>query len=271
VQRPAPPDVDFDFSRPLDQPEDEFFALPVDDTFSAGADVHDETQPRGKFARLAGRTQAVQALGGKVRSLLDRRDEDAELADILEAGPTRHVDVMGSPLDEHMIVLDSSHDLDSFLAAEQESTLFEDYERHVSVNLRTANVGLIVVALLFAWLGFKHGISYLTSLTDITTAVDSRLTGRLPQETARGVQVVIGALVPALAFLLCAQGATDVFGGLLLRSLRRLAPGMIAVSGGGLTLLMLSTGAYVPALAVAAAVWTVVRLVEAVLAAAEVR
>lgn len=259
VSRPPLPPSSWDIPRKLDQPEDEVFGL-LDDDLGLS---EPEEQRFGKAQVAAQKiVTAVESVMGGIRRRKDVQDRDDEIQDLLDfqqqrsfSAPSSRVAAMDPDLERNIVRLPSSRDFQEFLEAEQQATLFEQYEASRTENLRFGAIGLFLAAALMIFLGVKVGQSYVLELLsddvkvpDLLAQVTNDL--KLGKDAARGALFVAGMLTPVLVFVLVAFSAGELLQGALRRSTPKLVTGVCGVTAAAVALMLLSSGAYLSALAV---------------------
>lgn len=258
MSRPPLPPTRWDIDRDLDRPEDEVFGL-IDADLGLDAPAGDD--------RFGSAQQAAAKIVGAVEGITSRfqrpgkdRKREAELAELASFQqqatggsavlPSSRVAAMDPDLDQHIIRLPSNRDFSEFLAAEQETSLFERYEQTRAQNLRFGGLGLWIASILFVLLGLKTGQGYVHGLLDENVLPPQMLTEQAGEQAAGAVMFCAGLLAPVLTFVLLAYSAGDLLQGLFGGAPRKLPGALVGCTAAAVTLLLCAAGAPLAAIAV---------------------
>lgn len=262
MERPQAPHWDID--RSLDQPEDEFFGL-IDDL--PGGERLDSTPPakkQGLLSKILGALVEPKQPTKSGKSRRSGKDEIQELRELEDFQPAPGA-ITGSPeLTSHIQHLSSAQDKlrESFLAAEQSSSLFEDIQVVQRKRHRTATWSLWIMAALFGWIGYHSGNSYLQDLTSANLPSETWLINLVGGQTAFMLSTICGILAPVGLFWVGVLSLHLVLSGLLEFKLARIALGLAAMLGGLWVIQLLGVPALVSALLASLAIVAATRALE---------
>jgi len=281
---PVPPSASWDLGRDLDQPVDEVFGLIDADEL----DFAQQEEPKfGRAQIIANKTvKAVEGLMRRLPGRGDDRDRQEELDELWElqqshgtaapapqfpphgsqpddgppAPPMQHGGLR-SNLEQHLVHLPSNRDWQEFLQAEQQASLFEEYEHTRAQHLRSGALGLWVSTAVFVLLAVMHAQSYIKGLLDKHIEIPEQLLKLAgDRDLAHEILFVAGMCAPLLAFVLCAFSVSNLLQGFVSRSLTRLISGGVGVTAAAVSVMFAANGSYVQALIAPVAGWVAARL-----------
>lgn len=274
---PPPPKVEFDIDRELNRPEDEFFGLtrqqPEEDAEHQG--------PLGRLVQLLDRVaQPARKLGERLRERSEAKEREQEIAEFLATpSPDQvgQVDVFDPDLEKHITVLAPSRDIQEFMEAERESTLFESYTYYRDVNVRFASRGLWLAGLVFLLVGLAPfsppfaAMEYLDRVVLSPEPAPAGLVSAVGEEAARGSMVVIGLMAPLIGWMVLAHSLGELLAGVWLRLPRRALPSLIGVGAVLISLGLLASSKALAALVLLLIASVAMRMVASMLKAAGVQ
>lgn len=262
MERPSAPHWDID--RQLDQPEDDFFGLNDDLLAPPPLPGEKPQKKQGLFSKILG--SLVEKKDAPPSMDFGKQDYQ-ELEELQTFQPPVATPGGPSDLTSHMQRLGTSQEKlrASFLAAESQSSLFEDIQIAQRKRYRTATWSLWIVAALFAWLGYAYGQDYLKDLTQSSLASESWLVDLVGGQIAYMLSVVCGILAPLGLFWVAVLTLHLFLGGLLELRPARLALSVAALVGVWVVVQLFMIPALASATVAALIVVAVVRILEWVL------
>lgn len=246
---------------------------PSEQAFFGVEDLAKTTSDNGSARGAKGGVFAFTARlaeAGSLRRL--RRQDDYEDVVVAEDPQALYWDSPLDPeLEQHMIRLSSNRSWNEFLAAEQQESLFAQYERAIARHERVTVSSMWLTAILMGLLAVLYGKSYLMSA--VAEDVSSSFLARYITDTAQvhDATVVAGLLAPVALFATLFVAVSTLISGVMSRETVRSLAGMAGLLGIGVVIALLSAQMYVGALGCALLTWVAVRTVPAVLRAVGVR